>query len=141
MYLTNKYTRWYYKIITNANNRILPKNIYVERHHVIPKSLGGANSKDNLVPKVFTAFKNGQSPEIFGTDYPTKDGTCIRDYIHVQDLAKSHVAALKKTETGFVSAVYNVGSGNGYSVKEMMDQISKTLGRDIDPQESPARAG
>jgi UDP-glucose 4-epimerase len=101
----------------------------------------GDNSKDNLVPKVFLALKNGKRPEIYGTDYPTPDGTCIRDYIHVQDLARAHVAALKKTETGFVSAVYNVGSGNGYSVREMMDQLSSTLGKDINPQESPARAG
>ena len=101
----------------------------------------GDNSKDNLVPKVFLALKNGKRPEIYGTDYPTPDGTCIRDYIHVQDLARAHVAALKKTETGYVSAVYNVGSGNGYSVREMMDQLSSTLGKDINPQESPARAG
>jgi UDP-glucose 4-epimerase len=101
----------------------------------------GDNSKDNLVPKVFLALKNGKRPEIYGTDYPTPDGTCIRDYIHVQDLAKSHVAALKKTQSGFVSAVYNVGSGKGYSVREMMDQISKTLGRDVNPLESPARTG
>ena len=101
----------------------------------------GDNSKDNLVPKVFLALKNGKRPEIYGTDYPTPDGTCIRDYIHVQDLARAHVAALKKTETGYVSAVYNVGSGNGYSVREMMDQLSKTIGRDINPNESPARAG
>jgi UDP-glucose 4-epimerase len=94
-----------------------------------------------LVPKVFLALKNGKRPEIYGTDYPTPDGTCIRDYIHVQDLAKSHVAALKKTQSGFVSAVYNVGSGKGYSVREMMDQISKTLGRDVNPLESPARTG
>jgi UDP-glucose 4-epimerase len=101
----------------------------------------GDNSKDNLVPKVFLALKNGKRPEIYGTDYPTPDGTCIRDYIHVQDLARAHVAALKKTETGYVSSVYNVGSGNGYSVREMMDQLSSTLGKDINPQESPARAG
>lgn len=101
----------------------------------------GDNSKDNLVPKVFLAIKEGKRPEIYGTDYPTPDGTCIRDYIHVLDLAKSHVAALKKTEAGFVSSIYNVGSGNGYSVREMMDQISQTLGRDINPQASPARAG
>jgi UDP-glucose 4-epimerase len=101
----------------------------------------GDNSKDNLVPKVFLAIKEGRRPEIYGTDYPTPDGTCIRDYIHVLDLAKSHVAALKKTDSSFVSSVYNVGSGNGYSVREMMDQISKTLGRDINPQASPARAG
>jgi len=101
----------------------------------------GDNSKDNLVPKVFLALKSGKRPEIYGTDYPTPDGTCIRDYIHVQDLARAHVAALKKTETGYVSSVYNVGSGKGYSVREMMDQLSQTLGKDIDPQESPARAG
>ena len=101
----------------------------------------GDNSKDNLVPKVFLALKNGKRPEIYGTDYPTPDGTCIRDYIHVQDLARAHVAALKKTEMGYVSSVYNVGSGNGYSVREMMDQLSSTLGKDINPQESPARAG
>jgi UDP-glucose 4-epimerase len=101
----------------------------------------GDNSKDNLVPKVFLAIKEGKRPEIYGKDYPTPDGTCIRDYIHVLDLAKSHIAALKKTQESFVSSIYNVGSGNGYSVREMMDQISKTLGRDINPQESPARAG
>jgi UDP-glucose 4-epimerase len=101
----------------------------------------GDNSKDNLVPKVFLALKNGKRPEIYGTDYPTPDGTCIRDYIHVQDLAKAHVAALKKTESGYVSAVYNVGSGKGYSVREMMNQLSATIGRDINPLESPSRAG
>jgi UDP-glucose 4-epimerase len=101
----------------------------------------GDNSRDNLVPKVFLALKNNKRPEIYGTDYPTPDGTCIRDYIHVHDLAKAHVAALKKTQLGYVSAVYNVGSGNGYSVREMMNQISSTLGRDINPLESPARAG
>jgi UDP-glucose 4-epimerase len=101
----------------------------------------GDNSKDNLVPKVFLALKKDKRPEIYGTDYPTPDGTCIRDYIHVQDLAKSHVSALKKTQSGYVSTVYNVGSGKGYSVREMMDQISKTLGRDINPLESQARAG
>jgi UDP-glucose 4-epimerase len=101
----------------------------------------GDNSKDNLVPKVFQALKSGKRPEIYGSSYPTPDGSCIRDYIHVQDLAKAHIAALKRCESGFTSAIYNVGSGRGYSVKEMMAQISESLGRDINPQESPARAG
>jgi len=101
----------------------------------------GDNSKDNLVPKVFSALKSGNRPEIYGASYPTPDGSCIRDYIHVQDLAKAHISALKRCESGFTSAIYNVGSGRGYSVKEMMAQISETLGRDINPQESPARAG
>ena len=101
----------------------------------------GDNSKDNLVPKVFLALKNGKRPQIYGSDYPTPDGTCIRDYIHVQDLALAHLAALKKVESEYISQVYNVGSGKGYSVKEMMDQISKSIGRDINPELSQARAG
>jgi UDP-glucose 4-epimerase len=87
------------------------------------------------------AIKNGKRPQIYGSDYPTPDGTCIRDYIHVQDLALAHLAALKKVESGYISQVYNVGSGKGYSVKEMMDQISKSIGRDINPEVSQARAG
>jgi UDP-glucose 4-epimerase len=131
------------ELISSVGGAEKISNISLRYFNVVGSALPefGDNSKDNLVPKVFLALKNGKRPEIYGTDYPTKDGTCIRDYIHVGDLEKSHVAALKKTESTFVSSVYNVGSGNGYSVREMMDQISKTLGRDINPQESPARAG
>jgi UDP-glucose 4-epimerase len=118
-------------------------NISLRYFNVIGSNIAefGDNSKDNLVPKVFLALKNGKRPQIYGSDYPTPDGTCIRDYIHVQDLALAHLAALKKVESGYRSQVYNVGSGKGYSVKEMMDQISKSLGRDINPEVSQARAG
>jgi UDP-glucose 4-epimerase len=118
-------------------------NISLRYFNVVGSNIAefGDNSKDNLVPKVFLALKNGKRPQIYGSDYPTPDGTCIRDYIHVQDLALAHLAALKKVESGYISQVYNVGSGKGYSVKEMMDQISKSLGRDINPELSPARAG
>lgn len=101
----------------------------------------GDNSKDNLVPKVFTAIRRGNEPEIYGDDYPTKDGTCIRDYIHVEDLAESHIAALKKVENSMVHEVYNVGSGSGYSVQEMMDQISKSMNKKLSPIHAPRRAG
>jgi len=101
----------------------------------------GDNSKDNLVPKVFAAYKVGDRPEIYGSDYPTKDGTCIRDYIHVGDLAEAHLAALRKAESGLVDEVYNVGSGSGYSVKEMMDQMAKSMGIDLNPKYSARRAG
>jgi len=101
----------------------------------------GDNSKDNLVPKVFAAFKRGDRPEIYGSDYLTKDGTCIRDYIHVGDLAEAHLAAYKKVESELVDEVYNVGSGSGYSVKEMMDQMAKSMGVDLNPKYSPRRAG
>jgi UDP-glucose 4-epimerase len=131
------------ELISNVGGAEKISNISLRYFNVVGSALPefGDNSKDNLVPKVFLALKSGKRPEIYGTNYPTKDGTCIRDYIHVQDLAQSHVAALKKTESGFVSSVYNVGSGNGYSVREMMNQISQTLGRVINPEESPARAG
>ena len=101
----------------------------------------GDNSKDNLVPKVFTAYRSGTKPEIYGNDYPTKDGTCIRDYIHVADLADAHLAALKEVENGIVDEVFNVGSGTGYSVREMLDQMSTTMGVDLAPKIVGRRAG
>ena len=101
----------------------------------------GDNARDNLVPRVFNAIATHQRPEIFGTDYPTPDGTCIRDYIHVSDLAGAHVLALKKLESGYVSEVYNVGSGRGYSVKEVFDQMEKSMGISLNPLLSPRRPG
>ena len=99
------------------------------------------NSKDNLVPKVFAALKAEKNPEIYGSDYPTKDGSCIRDYIHVSDLAKAHLVALEKVFTTKVDEVYNVGSGTGYSVTEMINQIAESIGEPITPTLSPRRPG
>ena len=99
------------------------------------------NSKDNLVPKVFAALKAGKNPEIYGSDYPTKDGSCIRDYIHVSDLAKAHLVALEKVFSTKVDEVYNVGSGTGYSVTEMINQIAESIGKAITPTLSPRRPG
>lgn len=131
------------QLISSVGSAEQISNISLRYFNVVGSNIAefGDNSKDNLVPKVFLALKNGKRPQIYGSDYPTPDGTCIRDYIHVQDLALAHLAALKKVESGYVSQVYNVGSGKGYSVREMMDQISKSLGRDINPELSPARAG
>ena len=99
------------------------------------------NSKDNLVPKVFAALKAGKNPEIYGSDYPTKDGSCIRDYIHISDLAKAHLVALEKVFSTKVDEVYNVGSGSGYSVTEMINQIAESIGKAITPTLSPRRPG
>jgi len=101
----------------------------------------GDNSKDNLVPKVFQAFESGHSPEIYGDDYPTPDGTCIRDYIHVSDLSSSHIAALESVNERQVAEIYNVGSGVGYSVREVIEQIEKTIGRSTHAKVVPRRAG
>ena len=131
------------QLISSVGSAEQISNISLRYFNVVGSNIAefGDNSKDNLVPKVFLALKNGKRPQIYGSDYPTPDGTCIRDYIHVQDLALAHLAALKKVESGYISQVYNVGSGKGYSVKEMMDQISKSIGRDINPEVSQARAG
>ena len=99
------------------------------------------NSKDNLVPKVFAALKAGKNPEIYGSDYPTKDGSCIRDYIHISDLASAHLVALEKVFSTKVDEVYNVGSGTGYSVTEMINQIAESIGKAITPTLSPRRPG
>jgi UDP-glucose 4-epimerase len=99
------------------------------------------NSKDNLVPKVFAALKAGKNPEIYGSDYPTKDGSCIRDYVHISDLAKAHLVALEKVFAANVDEVYNVGSGTGYSVTEMINQIAESIGKSITPTLSPRRPG
>jgi UDP-glucose 4-epimerase len=131
------------QLISSVGSAEQISNISLRYFNVVGSNIAefGDNSRDNLVPKVFLALKNGKRPQIYGSDYPTPDGTCIRDYIHVQDLALAHLAALKKVESGYLSQVYNVGSGKGYSVKEMMDQISKSIGRDINPEVSQARAG
>lgn len=131
------------QLISSVGSAEQISNISLRYFNVVGANIAefGDNSKDNLVPKVFLALKNGKRPQIYGSDYPTPDGTCIRDYIHVQDLALAHLAALKRVESGYISQVYNVGSGKGYSVKEMMDQIEKSLGRDINPEVSQARAG
>ena len=78
---------------------------------------------------------------IFGTDYPTADGTCVRDYIHVCDLAKAHVLALKHLLSGGSSRVYNLGSENGFSVRQMIDSAKKVTGVDFPVVEEARRAG
>jgi len=101
----------------------------------------GDNSRDNLVPKVFQALEEEKSPEIYGDDYPTPDGTCIRDYIHVSDLSKSHLAALTAIEGREMHEVYNVGSGSGYSVLEVIGQIEQSIGRSTHSKVVGPRAG
>jgi len=92
----------------------------------------------HLIPNVLKAAL-GQKPnvEIFGTDYETPDGTCIRDYIHIVDLARAHILALSATKSDF----YNLGTGGGASVREVIDSCRKITGRKIDIAEKPRRPG
>jgi UDP-glucose 4-epimerase len=88
-----------------------------------------------------TALGKRDHMEVFGTDYPTRDGTCIRDFIHVKDLARAHVAALSHLRAGGEANVFNCGYSKGYSVLEVLDAVKRVAGKDMDIRYSPRRPG
>ena len=88
-----------------------------------------------------TALGKRSRMQVFGTDYPTPDGTCLRDYIHVTDLTRAHLAALRHLQAGGVSDVLNCGYGRGYSVLEVIDAVKRAAGRSFDVRLGPRRPG
>jgi UDP-glucose 4-epimerase len=112
-------------------------------------NVAGAGSKDladtqklNLIPIVFAALKDGKDPVVFGGDYPTPDGSCIRDYVHVSDLAEAHLSALRYLDTpDRQHSIFNVGTGLGSSVFEVLEEIRTATGIDFDIDLRPRRAG
>jgi len=99
-------------------------------------------SPHNLFPLIFEQLVSGNVPYINGDDYPTPDGTCVRDYVHVSDLALSHVAAAKAlTADRPLAPVYNLGSGTGLSVREIMDAAARVTGIAFTPEIRPRRPG
>ncbi len=99
-------------------------------------------SPHNLFPLVFEQLVAGKVPFINGDTYPTPDGTCVRDYVHVADLAISHVAAAKALMAGKqLEPVYNLGSGEGLSVRQIMDAVARVTGIDFTPEIHPPRPG
>jgi UDP-glucose 4-epimerase len=93
----------------------------------------------HLIPLVLRAARQGTPIKIFGTDYPTVDGTAVRDYVHVVDLAQVHLLALRRDEPGL--HVYNLGNGNGYSVRQVVEATRSVTGRELPVEELPRRAG
>ncbi len=108
-----------------------PKGEFGEDHY----------QETHLIPLVIKAALDGTSVPVFGTDYNTPDGTCIRDYIHVTDLAQAHILALRKLDQGRISGIYNLGNGNGYSVREVIETVKKVTGRKVAAIDSPRRPG
>ncbi len=99
-------------------------------------------SPHNLFPLVLKAISQGQAPVVFGTDYPTPDGSCVRDYIHVADVASAHVAAAARLESGQpISAAYNLGVGTGTSVLQILEAMRRVLGRDFAHEVADRRPG
>jgi UDP-glucose 4-epimerase len=98
------------------------------------------NSVENLVPIVLGKLNAGKAPEIFGTDYPTTDGTCIRDYVDVRDIARAHLAAADATQP--LPPALNIGTGRGASVREIIKLVLEATNKaDTQVIESPRRAG
>lgn len=155
----------------NENSRLNPTNVYGRTKLMIEKmladydmayemryvalryfnaagaSLSGKigedhNPESHLIPLVLKTAQGVRSHvAVFGTDYPTADGTCVRDYIHVCDLAKAHVLALQHLMRGGASRVYNLGSENGFSVRQIIDSAKKVTGVDFTVVEEERRAG
>ena len=100
------------------------------------------NPESHLIPLVMkTALGQRDHIGIFGEDYPTPDGTCVRDYIHVKDLAEAHLLALEYLERGGSSDVFNLGNGTGYSVREIIDTARRVTSKEIKAVAEPRRGG
>ena len=95
----------------------------------------------HLIPLLFRAVQTGQPVTIFGEDYETPDGTCIRDYIHVSDLAEAHVVAVESLLDGAPSNRFNVGTGSGFSVREVVHAVEEVTGRKVPYKVGPRREG
>ncbi|MFQ5877777.1 MAG: UDP-glucose 4-epimerase GalE [Acidobacteriota bacterium] len=95
----------------------------------------------HLVPNVLRAAFTGTPVPLFGTDYATPDGTAVRDYVHVEDLAEAHLRALEHVGTGVRAATFNLGNGSGFSVREVVDAARRVTGRAVPVRDAPRRAG
>lgn len=96
----------------------------------------------HLIPRAFMAARGDiERLDLFGDDYPTPDGTCVRDYVHVSDLAEAHVAALRRLEAGGASRAFNLGTGRGCSVQEVLHAVARIVGRPVPTRLAPRRAG
>lgn len=119
---------------SDKNDRTEPTNCYGETKP--------SNPETHLIPLILQV-PNGQREHIsvFGTDYPTKDGTCIRDYIHVIDLAQAHILAVKYLMAGNESNIFNLGNGVGFTVREVIEMAEKVTGQSIKVVETESREG
>jgi UDP-glucose-4-epimerase GalE len=95
----------------------------------------------HVIPRAIEAATGGRGLQVFGDDYPTPDGTCLRDYVHVTDLADAHVKALERIAGGAPSGAYNLGTGRPHSVREVIDTVARVAGREVPWTLAPRRAG
>jgi UDP-glucose 4-epimerase len=108
-----------------------------------PKGRAGErhDPETHLIPLLFEAVRTGKPVTLFGDDYPTPDGTCIRDYVHVTDLARAHIVALEALFAGGESKRYNCGTGSGLSIREVMNAVGEVTGKKVPFVMGPRRDG
>lgn len=137
--MVEKMLRWYHEIkelnftalrYFNAAGATLDATLG-ERHH----------PETHIIPKAIEAVQTGQEFSLFGNDYKTPDGTCIRDYIHVLDLAEAHILALEQLQRDGGGHYYNVGTGHGFSNNEVLDMVSRVSGKEMKVKISERRIG
>jgi UDP-glucose 4-epimerase len=105
-------------------------------------SMGEAhNPETHIIPNIIKAIINEESFKLFGTDYKTTDGTCVRDYIHVLDLVDAHLLTLEKLQKDKGMFTYNIGTGNGHSNREVVEMVKTVSGVNLHVEESPRRPG
>jgi UDP-glucose 4-epimerase len=97
--------------------------------------------ENNLIPLALRAARDGGQLTVFGADYPTRDGTCIRDYVHVCDLGSAHIAAMEQLWAGAPTSIYNLGNGNGFSVHEVVKAVEAVTGSPLNVVEGERRPG
>ncbi|MDQ6676617.1 MAG: UDP-glucose 4-epimerase GalE [Acidobacteriota bacterium] len=108
-----------------------------------PKGRAGErhDPETHLIPLLFRAIETGAPVTIFGEDYPTPDGTCIRDYVHVTDLAQAHILAVESLLSGAPSNRFNVGTGSGFSIRQVIDSVERVTGKKVPFTVGPRREG
>lgn len=138
-------TKWQLEEILHAYDVAYGQPWVALRYFNVAGMVGGVVERHvpetHLLPRVALAIRDGGMPEIYGHDYDTADKTAVRDYIHMQDLVAAHLSAAEYLMQGQVSRAFNVGSGRGHSVQEVMDGFSRVTGRPVRALHKPRRPG
>jgi UDP-glucose 4-epimerase len=137
--MVEKLMSWYRK--THGLNSVALRYFNASGASIDGKSGENHTPESHIIPCIVNAILRDESFKLFGSDYNTKDGTCVRDYIHVLDLVDAHVLAVEKLLKDKGMFVYNVGTGNGYSNKEVVEMVKKVSGKNLSVELLPRRPG
>jgi len=137
--MVEKIMAWYQK---THNLNLVALRYFNASGAALDGTLGENHSPEShIIPNIVNAILKDESFKLYGTDYKTKDGTCVRDYVHVLDLVQAHILAIEKLTKDNGMFVYNVGTGNGYSNREVIEMVKKISGKDLKVDEIARRPG